>query len=106
MKINEILQLKYPNANFRKDIILRDDGDGVIYIAEWNLSDPRPTQADLNQWGTELDLPYRQKQAVLKRQYPPIGDQLDMLYKDKINNTTVWTDTITSLKNTNPKPTV
>ena len=105
MQINDILVLKYPNADFTTDIILQDDGAG-IYIKEWNLLLPKPTQSDLDQWALECDLQYRQKQAALKRQYPPIGDQLDMLYKDKINNTTVWTDTITSIKNTNPKPTV
>ena len=105
MKINEILRLKYPDVNFRKDIILRDDGDGVIYIKEWNLKEPKPTQETLNTWAIELDLLYRQKQAVYQRSYPPISDQLDMLYHDIKNNTSIWQDAITNIKMAHPKPT-
>lgn len=36
--------------------------------------------------------------------YPSIGDQLDMLYWDGVNGTTVWADTIAQIKSENPKP--
>lgn len=36
--------------------------------------------------------------------YPSIGDQLDMLYHDQVNGTTVWKDTITAAKTSTPKP--
>jgi len=36
-------------------------------------------------------------------EYPSIQDQLDMLYWDKINNTNIWTNTITNIKTNNPK---
>jgi hypothetical protein len=36
--------------------------------------------------------------------YPPIGDQLDMLYKDRLNSTTTWTDAITAIKTKFAKP--
>lgn len=36
--------------------------------------------------------------------YPSIGDQLDMIYHDAINGTTVWKDTITAAKTSTPKP--
>ena len=35
--------------------------------------------------------------------YPPIGDQLDMQYWDKINATSIWSDLITKIKSDNPK---
>lgn len=38
--------------------------------------------------------------------YPDIKDQLDMLYWDQINGTTVWKDAIDSVKNQYPKPIV
>jgi len=38
-----------------------------------------------------------------KNQYPPIGDQLDMQYWDKINATSIWSDLITKIKSDNPK---
>lgn len=33
-----------------------------------------------------------------------IGDQLDIMYWDKINGTSVWEDTITQIKTDIPKP--
>ena len=42
--------------------------------------------------------------AERKAAYPQITDQLDMLYHDQINGTTVWKDTITAIKAQYPKP--
>jgi len=36
-------------------------------------------------------------------EYPPIGEQLDMIYWDKINGTDLWTEKITEIKNKYPK---
>lgn len=36
--------------------------------------------------------------------YPDIKDQLDMLYWDGVNGTTVWADTIAQVKTDIPKP--
>tara|TARA_R100001443_G_scaffold86896_1_gene93521 strand:+ start:494 stop:802 length:309 start_codon:yes stop_codon:yes gene_type:complete len=36
--------------------------------------------------------------------YPSVGDQLDMMYWDKVNDTTTWKDTIADVKSDNPKP--
>lgn len=43
---------------------------------------------------------------LLNRQeaYPNIGDQLDQIYWDQINGTTVWKDSITAVKEAHPKP--
>ena len=38
--------------------------------------------------------------------YPSIQEQLDMLYWDKINNASSWTDAITAVKVAHPKPAV
>jgi|TARA_R100000482_G_C4989251_1_gene86659 hypothetical protein len=39
-----------------------------------------------------------------KKAYASIEEQLDMMYWDKINNTTNWKDHITQVKLDNPKP--
>lgn len=36
--------------------------------------------------------------------YPPITEQLDMQFKDTVNGTTVWADTIAAIKAKYPKP--
>lgn len=104
MNLPELLKLKYPNIKFSEDVKLRDVGNGPE-IYEWNLDDPEPTQQDLDQWAEDYDLQYRQQQAVAQRQYPPLGAQLDIMYHDKMNNTTVWVDTIEAIKAAHPKPT-
>lgn len=74
---------------------------------EWNSPDvPKPTQEEfdaalqqviaeqtlLNTW-----LPQRVSA------YPSLDKQLDMLYWDQVNGTTVWKDTIAAVKEQFPK---
>jgi hypothetical protein len=104
MNLSSLLKLKYPNIVFQTDVTLQDDGRGV-YIKEWNLEDPFPTQEELSKWAIEFDLQYRQNKAVEARVYPSIGDQLDMLYKDMKSNTKTWVAAIDAIKAAHPKPT-
>lgn len=48
--------------------------------------------------------PQETYQEKRKKAYPEIAEQLDMIYWDKINGTNNWMDTITTIKNTYPKP--
>ncbi len=108
MNLAELLELKYPHANFFTEIKLCDHGLGDgIQIQEWNLPDPQPTPSDIAQWMIDFDLPYRQKQVMdlRKSQYPTWNQQLDMQYNDAINNTTTWKDAIAAVKVANPIPT-
>lgn len=38
-----------------------------------------------------------------RNEYPHITEQLDMIYWDKINGTTLWEDAISNIKNKYPK---
>jgi len=64
------------------DFSLQDDGDGVVYIREWITPQPQPTEAEIEtadaQWQTEYDSNQYQRDRATA--YPPIGDQLDMIY--------------------------
>jgi hypothetical protein len=107
MNTAQILMMRYPEADFSKDILLRMGEDNMsIEIYEWNLSDPQPTQDEINAWGIEYDLAFRQKEVVEARPYPSVGAQLDMMYHDKIDGTSVWEDTITQIKIDYPKPVI
>jgi len=44
---------------------------------------------------------YKEQRA---KAYPSIAEQLDMQYWDGVNGTTIWADTIASVKSENPKP--
>lgn len=59
---------------------------------EWNDTDKKWENSDLR--------PYTEKR---REAYPPIPEQLDMLYHDKANNTDTWQRTITAVKTKYPK---
>lgn len=46
------------------------------------------------------ELTYAEKRLA---EYPALGDQLDMIYWDKVNGTHFWQDKITEIKNKYPK---
>ena len=50
---------------------------------------------------TQQELTYYEKREA---EYPNIKDQLDMLYWDKMNQTSTWEDSITKIKTKYPKP--
>ena len=41
--------------DFNSDVLLEDNGDGVVYIKEWNLDTPQPTQAQLDALETQAN---------------------------------------------------
>jgi len=47
---------------------------------------------------------YEAHQYQRDRQYPSIGDQLDMQYHDQIDGTTTWKDAVAKVKADHPKP--
>ena len=55
---------------------------------------------------TELQAAYDAKAYARSRAtaYPTIQEQLDMQYWDGVNGTTIWADTVASVKSENPKP--
>jgi len=65
--------------------------------AEYDQAIEDLAQSKLNQ----QDNGYKQAR---QEAYPSIPDQLDMLYWDKVNDTTTWKDAIAEVKTDNPKP--
>ena len=63
-------------------------------------------QAKVNEQRVLLDagLAATQYQRDRKEEYPSIEDQLDMIYWDKKNGTTVWDDAVEAVKAKYPKP--
>jgi len=69
-----------------------------------SVSDPQPTQEELDAEVTKLQAEYDANQYQRDRKYPSIGDQLDMQYHDEIDGTTTWKDAVAKVKADNPKP--
>ena len=64
----------------------------------------QPTDSEIDAEVKRFQLEYDAKQYQRDRQYPNIGDQLDMQYWDQVNGTTTWKDAIAKVKSDNPKP--
>tara|TARA_S200002703_G_scaffold22131_1_gene18800 strand:+ start:1802 stop:2098 length:297 start_codon:yes stop_codon:yes gene_type:complete len=88
---------------------LAPDAEWVITgdTIRWDSPDiPQPTDAEIDAEIVRLDADYANQQYARNRAaaYPSIGDQLDMLYWDKVNDTTTWSDAIAAVKTGYPKP--
>jgi len=73
---------------------------------EWlDKNQTEPTSAEIDAEITRLQAEYDAKQYARSRasEYPSIGDQLDMLYHDKVNGTNTWQDAIQAVKDKYPK---
>lgn len=68
----------------------------VVYF-DGNATEP--TESDINDKIALINV-----QEARKVSYLPLEEQLDMQYKDSINNTTTWADHIAKVKADNPKP--
>ena len=76
----------------------------------WNDdSQTEPTQAEIDAEVIRLQADYDAKQYQRDRQYPQLGEQLDMLFHDmtagKGDKTGEWYKAVAKVKADNPKPT-
>ena len=89
--------------DFTSEVILRDKGDGVVYIDEWNITSEKakPTDSQLNALNSQAETLEKNEtvRATRKAAYGDIGEQLDEIYKD----IDAWKARIKSIKDANPK---
>ena len=99
-KIFDAIKKINPNAQF-----LIEDED--INSIQWlNGTTPIPL-ADIEAKMTELkdehDAKQYQRDREVEYNKKSIGEQLDMIYWDKVNSTNLWSDWIAQIKTDNPK---
>ena len=87
------------------DFVLQDNGDGVVFIAEWKSDQPQPTEAEIETANAEWQAEYDSQAYARARAeaYPSIGDQLDMQYHDQTEGSRTWLDAIEAVKEAHPK---
>jgi len=89
--------------DFRKDVILKDDGNGLgAYIKEWNLDIAQPTEAQLNALEAQATT-YENNQRIIatrKSLYGAWDKQLEEIYDNGIDS---WKARIANIKLNNPK---
>tara|TARA_R100001530_G_scaffold76189_1_gene53489 strand:+ start:459 stop:770 length:312 start_codon:yes stop_codon:yes gene_type:complete len=77
---------------------------GDIDTLEWLDKTKNHTSIDIiKEEIKRLQAEYDAKKYQRDRQYPSIGDQLDMIYWDKINGTEKWKESIDAVKVDHPK---
>lgn len=76
MDLSRVLFYLYPNANPNEDYAIQDDGEG-IYIVQWNLDSPLPTQQELEDaWGIVKNI---------DTSTPHVNDEVEYLKSELIN---------------------
>ena len=90
------------NIDFLSDVKLQDDGDGVVYIHEWNLDIAEPTNTQLASYETAGNTAETLSGVLNKRanDYPSVKDQLDKIYHSGIDE---WKKVIKATKDKYPK---
>ena len=96
--------------DFQTEVLLADNGDGVVYIKEWNInSKKKPTDAQLNALSSQATTLQNNADIDAKRRsgYLTWREQLDKLYHDiddgKLDKTGSWYTHIKAVKEANSK---
>ena len=97
------------NIDFRSDVRLKDNGDGVVVIDEWNLAIAEPTTDQIASYETAGNTAETLQGVLNTRasQYKQLKEQLDLLYHDmtadKGDKTGEWYKAVKKVKDDNPK---
>ena len=86
---------------------LRPGSEFVIHdgVLKWHdKKQTQPTEEEIQAELTRLQAEYDANKYQRDRIYPPIQEQLDMQYWDKVNGTAKWQDAIAKVKADTPKP--
>ena len=89
--------------DFLEEVKLQDDGDGVVYIAEWNATDkPKPTDAQLDALSSQAETLKNNAIAVANRQkeYGSIASQIEFITEKGLE---AWKTNVQSIKTKYPK---
>ena len=89
--------------DFREEVKLNDDGDGVVYIAEWNATDkPKPTDEQLDALSSQAETLENNAIAVANRQkeYGSIAEQIEYITENGLD---AWQSKVQEIKTKYPK---
>jgi hypothetical protein len=97
------------SIDFLTDVKLQDDGNGVVYIHEWNLKIDEPSDSQIASYESAGNTA-ETLQGVLNTRasaYKELKEQLDLLYHDMVadkgDKTGEWFKHIKAVKDANPK---
>ena len=100
---NKIKAYLNRTPDFLEEVKLQDDGDGVVYIAEWNATDkPKPTDEQLDALSSQATTLENNAIAVANRQkeYGSIASQIEFITEKGLE---AWKTNVQSIKTKYPK---
>jgi len=90
--------------DFQTEVKLADDGDGVVYIAEWNITSEKakPTDSQLNALSSQATTLENNAIAVANRQkeYGTVAKQIEFITEKGLE---AWKTNVQSIKTKYPK---
>ena len=97
---NKIIAYLGRTPDFKEEVKLQNDG-GSDYIAEWNVAEAQPTDAQLDALDAQATTLESNKQVDVTRrkEYGDWQDQLDEIYHD----IDAWKARLQTIKTNNPK---
>ena len=89
-------------VDFHKDVILQDDGDGVVYIHQWNVAEAQPTDAQLDALDAQATTLENNNKIISTRKslYGTSEQQLEILVEQGVDK---LIERNTKIKTDNPK---
>lgn len=85
--------------DFLEEVKLQDDGDGVVYIKEWNITSEKakPTDAQLDALSSQAETLEKNAIAVANRQkeYGSIASQIEFITEKGLE---AWKTNVQSIK--------
>ena len=101
--VNKIISYLGRTPDFLEEVKLQDDGDGVVYIKEWNATDkPKPTDAQLNALSSQATTLENNAIAVSNRQ-KEYGSPEKMIEYITENGLEAWQSKVQEIKTKYPK---
>ena len=98
---NKIRQYVNAEVDFKKDVLLQDDGQGA-YIKEWNLDIPKPTLEQLEQYEAQANIVESNQAQVQNRikEYGTIAEQIEYITENGLD---AWQTKVNNIKAKYPK---
>ena len=101
----EMVDRTYNGVTVQEKIALPHVYENLVIHPVGGVTYDKPTKDYLDTELAKLQADFDAKDYARKRagEYPPVVDQLDMIYHDQVNSTTTFRDAIKAVKDKYPK---
>ncbi len=98
---NKIKAYLNREVDFRKDVLLQDDGQGA-YIREWNVAEVQPTEEQLDNLESQAETLENNNQVIATRikEYGTTAEQLEYIVENGVD---AFVTKQNQIKSDNPK---